>query len=163
MIIVFYLILSVLLLWFIIGCKGLWLLKFLSIGLSLALCLYVNSTINKKLGYPVEYSPKGKFEICWVQISEPDIFILSKTDRLRLLQIPYSTKLHEKMQEVQKMLKGGKRVQGSLDGEEGDGDGKGKSGKKGKKGPKGNSGQSWKGHEDFIFHELPPPIYPEKQ
>src|SRR5438132_1447656 len=143
-----YIVLATLILWFIIGAKGMWFIKFFAIAAALYLGAFIHIFINKNLGYAVEDSLPQEFEVYCTLVNEPVsiFFLISNESQPRLYKLPYSRPIHEKAVEIQDMLKKGKRVLVKT-GKDGDGEG-----------GKRNSGEAWKGHKEMIFYELPPGI-----
>jgi len=92
----------------------------------------------------------------------------------RLHKLPYTRELHEQAMKIQKKIGAGGKFYGEMskDGMKGKGKGDGKGGKgkgKGGKGPKGEGngegtgdGGDLSNEQDPIFHELPPPHFPQK-
>ena len=64
--------LTALILWFIIGSKGHWLLKAAVISLTLYLCLSVGMSIPNFAGWPSDDSLPNKFLVHWIVVKEPD-------------------------------------------------------------------------------------------
>lgn len=92
----------------------------------------------------------------------------------RIYQLPYSRPLHEQAREIQDKLMGGQRFFGvmkkGVPGEGGaPGTGTGRKGEaKGVAHGEGDVREGRKGapyaiHQDYVFHELPPPRFPEKK
>jgi len=157
-----YIVIVTLLLWFLIGAKGMWSLKFVAIAATLYLGLFINVFIKDHLGFSVEKALPNKFEVYQVLVDEPtSIFFFINDKEPRLYKVPYTKPMHNVANGVQGLLKQGKRVMIDMEGEGGDGQ-EGEGGQKGKKGnskgQKGNRGESWKGHDDPIYYELP--IFP---
>lgn len=158
-----YILIVTLLLWFLIGSKGIWSLKFVAIAATLYLGLFINIFIKDHLGFSVEKTLPNKFEVYQVVVDEPtSIFFFINDKEPRLYKVPYTKPLHKTGQGIQDLLKQGKRVIVDMQGEKGDGEEEGKGGTKGEKGKKGkgkgqkgNPGESWKGHEEPIYFELP--------
>jgi len=114
-----------------------------------------------------------------VPVPGPDKYLKSLTysgrkDIPRSYKLPYSPELHEQCKEAKKMLARGKPVIGQFKGDgkgfgsEGEGgNGKGKGFGDGlKQIGKGNGQGYGPGHRqsgEFIFYNLPPPKYPEKE
>lgn len=162
-IIIYYIILTALLCWLLIGSKGGWVLKLAVSGIVLYFSLFLGFFIKKNLGYPVEISVP-KCEILWISIEEPKniiLFVKEGGQKSRLIQTPYSEEAHKQAQEAIKALKQGKKIGMGGRGPEGEGQGGGADGKEG--GHKANSGESWIGHSESIYYELPPPLLPRKE
>lgn len=161
-----FVLIATLVLWFIIGSKGHWLIKAVVIFSSLYFCLSVGFSIKDYMGWPTEEDLPDKFVVHWVVIEEPDkqtgdkgsVYIwikpLLKTKNTRetwedyLLsfydsqskprahQMFYSKDLHERAQEAIEMIRKGQRV-GGLNGK-GKGEGKEGEGKDGNRGQGNN-------------------------
>jgi len=161
-------------LWNIIGAKGHWALKSFFMVLVASLCIIVWVSLRAIEGWPIEKMPYGKYQIAAIEVVEPQknkgikggIFLLIKnmeeTDKYdyfrqqeqkmsqrkpRLYGIPYSRKLHEQMNQMKKMMQGGKKPIYV--------DAKPKDEKKGK------SDSSVEQEPDIQFHVLPPPKAPK--
>jgi len=91
----------------------------------------------------------------------------------RIYELAYSRPLHEQAEEIQQMIKGGGRYYGfmkkGIPGEaESAGEGSGKMGRadgmslSDDGGSEGGTAASYATHQDYVFHELPPPRLPEK-
>jgi hypothetical protein len=91
----------------------------------------------------------------------------------RLYRLPYSRPLHEQAKEIQEQIRAGKRFFGVMrEGVPGEGGTPGKAaGRKGEaegedlaegEGREAGSGAPGPVHQDYVFHELPPPRFPEK-
>jgi len=91
----------------------------------------------------------------------------------RIHKMPYSRSAHEQAQGIKEKIAQGQRVfaqkgeQGMGTGGEGEGEGEGKgkgSGQPGEGKPGGREGGSgsMSQEQDWIFHELPPPLFPNK-
>jgi hypothetical protein len=92
----------------------------------------------------------------------------------RIYRLPYSRPLHEQAREIQDKLMGGKRffavMKKGLPGEGGaPGSATGREGRAGGealgegKGRESGKGAPYAVHQDYVFHELPPPRFPEKE
>jgi hypothetical protein len=93
----------------------------------------------------------------------------------RLYKLPYSRGMHEQAEGIKEMIGKGGRFYGRLAqaGEAGEGgmsqlgaDGKGSGKGKGRPGqgkPNGEGGGSLSEGQEFVFHELPPPLFPNKE
>jgi len=175
---------AAILLWFVIGSKGKWLVKAICIA-SLAVLSVLNWTsINSMLGWATSDVLPEKFEVLWVVIKEPSnaqekkggIFILvrdinakdkegfslfDKKDlqEPRLHSSEYSPKKHKQGQAILDQLKKGKRVYGTSK-KKGDGKGDGK-GKPNDKDGKGNPWGSMENESDLLY-VLPPMVPPPK-
>ena len=64
--------LFVLVLWFVIGSRGHWILKVFVIGVTLHLCVSVGLSLSGFAGWPSEDSLPQKFIVHWIVIEEPD-------------------------------------------------------------------------------------------
>tara|TARA_Y100000296_G_C5083014_1_gene210915 strand:+ start:181 stop:768 length:588 start_codon:yes stop_codon:yes gene_type:complete len=60
-----------LMLWFVIGSKGPWLLKAVVIALSLYLCLSIENSLSEIAGWPSDNSLPEKFIAHWIIVKEP--------------------------------------------------------------------------------------------
>jgi hypothetical protein len=91
----------------------------------------------------------------------------------RIYELAYSRPLHEQAEEIQQTIMGGGRFFGSMKkgipGEAGSGrKGSGRMGRAGgtdlSDGAESEAGEaaSYATHQDYVFHELPPPRFPEK-
>ena len=67
-----FILLTSLILWFVIGSKGLWRLKAATILLTLYLCLSVNFSLDNLMGWPSSQQPPKEFRVHWVVIKEPN-------------------------------------------------------------------------------------------
>lgn len=93
-------------------------------------------------------------------------------DEPRIHKLPYSRSMHEQAVKIQAKIASGGKFYGERNGDGAPGEGRNGKGKgKGKgQGPQGTNergrGDGSQGslsqEQDFIFHELPPPSYPEK-
>jgi len=129
---------------------------------------------NKKTGAP------GSIYV-WLRDLEPKEIDESFYMRLhhkaleeepRLYKLPYSRMMHEQAEQIKGVIaKGGRFFAGikaaGQPGEPGDGKGNGKG--KGQGQGKGKPGQGRPGgggslsqEQEFVFHELPPPVFPQK-
>lgn len=151
-------------LWIIIGCKGWWWLKALTVVVALWFSTFLWGSLGTIKGWPTTESVPDKYELKWVVIKEPnkitndpgaiflwmiDLHAKSKEAGVpRVHEVPYSKELHQQANKAMgKIGKGGKFF-GSKDGGkggigDGDGDGNGKGGKGGK--GKGKKGQGQNG------------------
>jgi|LUMV01.1.fsa_nt_gb hypothetical protein len=185
-----FLVISSLILWFVIGSKGMWGIKAVTISAALYFCLSIGMSLENLAGWPSIQGLPEEFRVYWIVVQEPDkksgdkgaIFVWVKdTDpkeqedegwlvsfysnnrsEPRAYQLPYSRELHEDAEEAIKTIRAGGKVGGKKGGEEGEGDGEGEGG--GKKGQDGNKGGgSLSDFSGIIFHELPPSKLPEKR
>lgn len=183
-----FILLTILILWVIIGVKGKWWIKSSLISLTLYFSIGLWVSINGLLGWPTTDGPPQKFEIHWLLVEEPNkktgdpgaVYMWASDadtdkqsfspfgsekplDKPRLYQLPYSRSMHEQTEAILKKLKKGERYMAAL-GEEGK-EGSGKAGDGGREG-EGKNGKSGDGslsqQQDFIFHELPPAKLPDK-
>ena len=69
---VVFFIVFVLVLWFIIGAKGHWVIKAMTIGAALHLCLSIGLSLSGLGGWPSEDPLPDKFIVNWVLVQEPD-------------------------------------------------------------------------------------------
>lgn len=171
MIIPTFILLGGLILWFVIGTKGYWLLKLILIAMTVCFSLFLSETMENVKGWPTDDELPDSFHVHWIVIKEP-----SKTDhnkkggiyiwvmdlagdgkQPRAYRIDYSREMHEEAQKALGMIRAGKRVVG---GRRGDGKGKGKG--RGSGEGDGNGGGSFSDSPEIIFHELPPSKLPEK-
>lgn len=67
-----FFILFVLVLWFIIGAKGHWLIKAMTIGAALHLCLSIGLSLSGLGGWPSNDPLPNKFIVNWILVQEPD-------------------------------------------------------------------------------------------
>lgn len=186
-----FVILAAILLWFIIGSKGYWWLKFITIAFVMYFGIALWYSIDSYLGWPSRDDMPPKYMIYWAHIQEPDkksdddgaIFFwvreletseqtaylhvldyqANKKDP-RVYRIPYSREAHKQVQQMIDGIKKGKNYIGGKNAPGGDGDGEqgAKSGNKsGKKGTKGAFSFSYRSKDMYIY-PLPPPKIPEK-
>jgi len=187
-----FILLTILILWVIIGIKGKWWLKSCLISLTLYFSIGLWVSINGLLGWPTTDGPPQKFEVHWVLVEEPNkktgdpgaIYMWASDinaseqsfspfgskkplDKPRLYQLPYSRSMHEQTEGILEKLKKGERYMATLGGKgQGDEEGKG-DGEAGGKGREGGSksgagGGSLSQQQDPVFHELPPAKLPDK-
>lgn len=92
----------------------------------------------------------------------------------RIYRLPYSRPLHEQAREIQEIIMGGKRFFGVMKkGVPGEGGAPGTAtGREGRaagealgegEGREAGKGAPYAVHQDYVFHELPPPRFPEKE
>ena len=67
-----FFIISSLLLWIVIGSKGHWGLKAVTIAFVLYFCLSINISLSNLLGWPSDQSLPEKFQVHWIEIKEPN-------------------------------------------------------------------------------------------
>ena len=181
-----FIIISSMALWIIIGCKGWWWLKALTVVVALWFSAFLWGSLNTIKGWATTDPVPDKYELKWVVIKEPNkktehpgaIYLwmidLNAKDKdkgtPRVYEVPYSKELHQQaVNAMGKIGKGGKFF-GSKNGKgigKGDGEGEGSGGKglgrKGKgKGQKGAGGGMSENTDAFRLYELPPPSYPQK-
>ena len=166
-----FVIISAILLWFIIGSKGNWLLKAVVIAVTLCFSLGVWNSVAGLQGWPTKEPLPAKFLLHWAVVEEgnkqtdtpgniylwvEDIGDKKKnnvfsflpkemTDKPRVYKIPYDRNTHEQLQKALEGMKKGKRFVGENKGQGkfGEaGEGKNKGGKPGQN----NNGKS-KGYE----------------
>ena len=146
-----FILLTSLILWFVIGSKGLWRLKAATILLTLYLCLSVNFSLDNLMGWPSRQQPPKEFRVHWVVIKEPnkktgdkgDVYVWvtdmnpkEKDDgsffisfanenmrKPRSYRLEYSKELHEDGQKALEMIMGGQAVMGTNEGLQGQGEG----------------------------------------
>jgi len=186
-----FLILGIIVLWFLIGSKGWWWMKMGVISVVLYFCVALWYSLGSYLGWPSHSELPPKFIVHWVFIDEPSkktdypgaIYIWIKeleteknnpyfsilaykgdTNDPRIYSLPYSKKLHGRMQQVLQQLRkgaviiGGKKAKGKGKGK---GKGIGIGADEAEKG-EGNGSFSFSHSDEFYFHELPPPKIPYK-
>ena len=145
-----FILLTSLILWFVIGSKGLWGLKAATILLTLYLCLSVNFSLENLFGWPSNQQPPKEFRVHWVVIKEPNkktgdkgdvyvwvtdmnpkekddgsFFIYFANENMykpRAYRLEYSKKLHEDGQKALGMIMGGQAVMGTNEGLQGQGE-----------------------------------------
>ena len=152
-----FVIISAILLWFVIGSKGNWLLKAVVIAATLCFSLGMWNSVEGLQGWPTKEPLPAKFLLHWAVIEEgnkqtdtpgniylwvedmadknenPNWFsFLPKqmTDKPRVYKVPYSRAVHEQLQKAMEGMKKGKRFVGeNKNGKIGNGEGEGKDGK----------------------------------
>ena len=158
-----FVIISAILLWFVIGSKGNWLLKAVVIAATLCFSLGMWNSIEGLQGWPTKEPLPAKFLLHWAVIEEGNkqtdtpgnIYLwvedladkkettnwfsfLPKemTDKPRVYKIPYSRDVHEQLQKAMEGMKKGKRFVGENKGGKlgQEGEGEGKDGKNGQGG-----------------------------
>jgi predicted RNA-binding protein YlxR (DUF448 family) len=129
---VLILILFVLVLWVIIGCKGWWFAKFWLINLSLIFVLIFWSSVSSYLGWPTDNPLPDTFRFLAFYPEEPkSLFVLvdkhgdekprsitesfnyQASDTIRLHKLPYSKEMHERLEAAQERALKGAYVIGS--------------------------------------------------
>ena len=134
---IFFTILAGLVLWFVIGSKGHWLLKSSVIIAVPSFCFLVWISIAGMLGWPVPVTPEGKVDVIWYDAVEPNkslgregciriwvknpdvrdkggLFDL-ESDHIeekepRAYTIPYSEKTHEDLEKLKAGMAKGHKV-----------------------------------------------------
>lgn len=172
---------SILLLWFIIGAKGKWTIKALAIVFYIYFAVVVWFSLYTYLGWPSKDPLPNKYVIYWAQIEEPNpasegaiyfwtaelesnknanfLYLLKYNNRKsepRVYQIPYSRSLHKNVQKMMEDIKKGSVYIG--------GEKEGTGSKADGKDPLNDKGQfsfSYKSKDQYLF-PLPPPKIPEK-
>ena len=181
-----FILLTSLILWFVIGSKGLWSIKAAIIVLTLYLCLSVNLSLDNLMGWPSRQDLPEKFQVHWILIEEPDkkshgegniylwtanlssnaddegsffmSFYNNNLHKPRAYRVDYSKELHKQAQGALEMIRGGQTVIGT------NGNGKqGKQGGKGEgKGEGGEGGGSLSRNGGISFQKLPKSKLPSK-
>ena len=184
-----FVIITSLILWFVIGSRGMWGLKVATIAVALYFCLSISFSIEGFEGWPSSASLPEKFRVHWVVIEEPDetnregaIYIWAESlkslgdepswwisfekdnaDTPRAYRLPYTRGLHERAQDALRRLQAGKGVVGKNgQGEAGEGEGDGSVGPMGDGGEAGQGGGSLTKNGGITFQELPPTKLPDK-
>ena len=178
-----FLIMATILLWFFINTKGkLW----VKVALTLVAGYYSLITwtsLDTYAGWATDAKMPDQFIVHWVMVEEPDkktkdpgaiyLWITSpdlgantmwnflgykpENPKPRIYRLPYSTDMHEKAEQIKKLLKKGKIVVGAKKGI-GEGDG----------GSENTTNESLKGRpsisnpQEYEFHELLPSVLPNK-
>ena len=179
-----FLIISSLILWFIIGARGKWFIKLITITLTLYLCISLSLSLENWSGWPSSQTLPDEFMVHWIQISEPNkqtgkpgniyVWVTSLEkyyqddgwDDWREFFISFYT--HDLYQprayKLPYSLELHKKAQGALGNLI-----KGEKIKGGVNGRRGDNGENTKGDggsfsysEDIIFHKLPPSKLPDK-
>jgi len=179
-----FILLGGLILWFVIGTKGLWPLKMILITMTVCFSLFLSQTMKDVRGWPTDDQLPDKFIVHWIVVKEP-----SKTDvsnkggiylwvtdlsgegkEPRAYKTEYSREGHDDAQKAIGMIMEGKTVAGSRKGDgegegegDGDGEGEGDGDSKGQGEGNGTGGGSLSNSPEIIFHELPPSKLPEKK
>lgn len=171
-------------LYFLIGAKGHWSIKFLLIGISVWVGIIILNAINSYKGYPTSQEVPEKYLLHWVVISPPNkqkgtegaiylwVSALIETDKgildykgtePRTYRLPYSNEIHIQMENILNRLMGGETVIGTKNKKgNGNGDGNGRGNGEGDKENGGFGGFSI-GGQSYNFGPLPPAVYPEKK
>lgn len=120
---------AILLLWFIIGSKGHWSIKFIAIPFTLFFSLVIWNSINYLTGWPCNDPLPEKYLLHWAVVKENrDIYILveetnAKDQDLvflpndfkkqpRLYRLDYNREIHKQLEESRKKIKQGERIIG---------------------------------------------------
>jgi len=184
-----FVVITSLILWFVIGSRGMWGLKIATIASALYFCLSISFSLENFEGWPSHASLPEEFRVHWVVIEEPDkkggegaIYIWAKslksldgesgwwisfegssTNAPRAYKLPYTRELHERAQDALKRLQAGKSVMGKHGrGRAGDGEGDGSEGPPGDGEAAGRGGGSLTKNGGITFQELPPTKLPDK-
>jgi hypothetical protein len=185
-----FFVLFLLILWFVIGARGHWLLKAFVIGVTLHLCVSVGLSLSGFAGWPCEDILPQKFIVHWIVVDEPDknteekgdIYIwvtsIGEGDNLlpdnwkRFFVTLSHTNVHQPRSHVvpysKQKHKESEDVLAQIRA------GKTVIGERGAEGEKGslghgdgseneNEGGSFSQSDDVTFHELPPTRLPKKQ
>lgn len=67
-----FLVITSLILWFIIGSKGMWFIKATTIAVALYLCLSVSLSLKDMEGWASREEIPDKFQVHWIVVEEPD-------------------------------------------------------------------------------------------
>ena len=185
-----FVIITSLILWFVIGSRGMWGLKAATIAAALYFCLSISFSLESFEGWPSDTSLPKEFRVHWIVIEEPDkkggegaVYIWAEeieseegkpewwlsfekgdTDAPRAYKLAYNRKLHERAQEALERLQAGKGVMGKNGmGEAQEGQGEGSEGPMGDGGETGGQGGgSLTKNGGVTFQELPPTKLPDK-
>ena len=185
-----FVIITSLVLWFVIGSRGMWGLKAATIAAALYFCLSISFSLENFEGWPSNTSLPEEFRVHWVVIEEPDkkgsegaVYIWAEnlqplesdsgwwlsfekgnTDTPRAYKLPYSRDLHERAQQALERLQAGEGVMGKNGGgEAGEGEGDGSEGMPGDGGETGGEGGgSLSRNGGITFQKLPPTKLPDK-
>ena len=183
---IIYLLLTAILLWVCICCKGYWWLKLILIAFSTCFCISLTLSLQSLTGWPSSNGLPNRFEIYWIKVKEPstthsdDGAIYLWTQNLtpkknpwwslyqpdnsepRVYKIDYSREQHKQANQALGMLKKGERVIG-INGKGGGVKGKGSGKSRGKFGKFfGHPGEAFRGHKRLFFYKMPPPKLPSK-
>lgn len=181
-------IIAALTLWVIIGSRGWWWVKMGVATLAIFFSISLWHSLEGLEGWPTDQSMPQKFEIKWIVVEEPNnktgeegqilvwardlepmlkeksnIPILHNKDKSnepRLHRLPYTREMHEQAVKIQKKIGAGGKFFGEIKGKGIKGQNKGKG--KGRSGAEGKNGGSLSNEQLPIFHELPPPYFPQK-
>lgn len=187
-----FIMLSVLLLWCLIGSKGKWWVKMILIFAVPNFALVVWKTLDTYLGWPTPEELPDEFAVVWVEIREPNpkigdegaIYIWVRPHKLesgkendilgysyspnepRAYKLPYFRGLHEQMEKARRTIIKGRPVFGKRKGSESGSPGDGKRDGDGPNNPGNREGRDGDGNRQdgsgFEFYELPPGQYPDK-
>ena len=185
-----FIIITSLILWFVIGSRGMWGLKAATIAAALCFCLSISFSLDNFEGWPSDTSLPEEFRVHWIVIEEPDkkggegaVYIWAEglepeedkdkwwlsfekddTDAPRAYKLPYNRELHENAQKALERLQAGKGVMGKNGmGEAQEGEGEGSEGPMGGDGETGGQGGgSLTKNGGITFQELPPTKLPDK-
>lgn len=203
-----FIIIAALTLWVVLGCKGYWWLKMITISLSIFFSISLWNSLVSLQGWPTAQTMPEKFEVKWLDVKEPNkktgqegcIYVWAKdlepnsppeeaviplsiqlhakkeSGEPRLYKLPYSRGMHQQAEGIKQMIGKGGRFYGTLskgkkgtgmsqleaDGKKGKGKSSGRPGK-GRIGQGQKEGGSLSEGQEFVFHELPPPLFPEKE
>ena len=159
-------VLAAVLLWFIIGAKGKWILKALAIVGTLTMSILLWASLDDIEGWASSSPIPETFKLLSFSISEPSntenngyiyIWVLgveeSKSISLagkrkgqpRAHIVPYSRKLHQQLAQAGERMSRGRAVEG--------------------KRVKGSGSDGYMGlgqNQEFVFYDMPPPKLPEK-
>ncbi len=167
----FFICISVMFLWFIIGAKGHWIVKIVLITITMYLSLGVWNKTSNLCGYAAVEPLPDKFEVYWAMPNEPtEIYIWAKDLQLkelknsRLYVLPYTKNLHKQVEDIKQGIRGGKRFRGTTKRGQGVGDATdaAKGNSKGEGHGKGKKGFGFDPNPGNEIYELPPPVYPPK-
>ena len=168
------------LLWFIIGARGHWVLKGLAVISTAFFSVFLWQSLGNIQGYPTNQELPEEFEIKWIVVAEPNqktedegaIYIWLKDSKEiskefenvpRVHKTGYSRERHQQAAKIQaKIGKGGKYYGKKGKGTGGEGEGQGLPGGNEGKNKEGKGMGSLSQEQDYVFHELPPPSFPEK-
>ena len=184
-----FVVITSLILWFVIGSRGMWGLKIATIASALYFCLSIGFSLENFEGWPSNASLPEEFRMYWVIIEEPNergdegaIYIWAKnlkplddesgwwisfdgsnTGAPRSYKLPYTRDLHERSEDALKRIRAGKGVMGRQgQGRAGEGEGDGSEGPSGDGGSSGQGGGSLTKNGGITFQELPPTKLPDK-
>lgn len=172
---------SVLLLWFVIGSKGNWLIKAFATFFCVYFSVVIWFSLYTYLGWPCKENLPYKYAVYWAEIDEPSpvsegaIYLwvveleskkttnffyslkyLNRKDEPRIYEIPYSRNLHKNIQDMMENIKKGSVYIG------GEKDNFGENSTE--LNPLKNKGQFGFSHQskDQYLYPLPSPKIPEK-